>query len=442
MHCRPSCPGGAAWFSKSSPLVAQRDRLHLLERSRGPTLRAASPSSRADPHEQLSRVTQLRAASREPLAAAGAGREASSPSALVPWQLYRPTSEQPSALSSQHAKRSPPRLQNPQRGMPESLELLKDPAVPARLVAGANGDDDRSDWKCNGRMRIAGEWSDASSITGLLVERQSLRALHRSSDEHLWRKWQLRASFDLWHRRLRRTNRRILERLHQISAQDKGRTPQLRAAMSRWIAVCDQLRSRQLKKLQQVAELRLTMLMTGLTADRDLMRMGRQLTVRWRHPLAYKTFQAWRRLTVEQLLEGNSGPSSLLRAAVHHKRTLLLRTGRAIAAILWARSFRRRAGAVRVGTSKSPHLGTAWGLPIAHSTYRPSLTNVVCRFASRQPYASSHVDRGGDGCCLRHRSEVSSAAPHARMDIHYCRALLAPFASVAWQRPARRHRGH
>ena len=124
---------------------------------------------------------------------------------------------------------------------------------------------------------------------------QWLRATH-ADKESLFVKWQTRSAFDHWRRRFTRINRVIFERLHRTATCQKGNRASMlkRHAVGVWRDVCDIRKRRQIAQLQQVADMRLSMLMSGMAEGADPHCAMRRLAVRWRLPHLYKTFHAWR----------------------------------------------------------------------------------------------------------------------------------------------------
>ena len=146
---------------------------------------------------------------------------------------------------------------------------------------------------------VSGEWTTQEHAAELLAERQAQLFDERTSELQFWRKWRTRASFDVWRRQYTRTNRGVLMQLHRVSTQLKGKTAEKRRALMRWVAVCDMQRRREIKRLQKVADVRLSLLMSGIAETKDPLKPTRQIATRWSRPIAYKTFNAWRRWSAE-----------------------------------------------------------------------------------------------------------------------------------------------
>ena len=200
------------------------------------------------------------------------------------------------------------------------------------------------------RRPVSGEWTSAQDGIGLLGKEYAGRSLEGRSSEALYQKWQKRMSFDQWHRRFAQANKAIFERLYRTSTFQKGKSAQLQRAVLRWVEYADARRQRTIKKLQAVADMRLTMLMSDLATSpgkaggADPLRKTRQLTVRWSHPLAYKTFHAWKGWLQTWKLDPSrpAGEENLLRATNHWKRILLFRAAAVLVHALAVRSFKRR----------------------------------------------------------------------------------------------------
>ena len=211
----------------------------------------------------------------------------------------------------------------------------------------------------------AGEWTAATDAMGVLQEEVAERANSLAWKAQLWRRWKKRQAFDQWRRQFLHLNRAIMERLHAVSTFHKGKTARKKAALDRWAMVCDARRRRAMKRLQEVADMRLTMLMSGVAEGADPLRHTRQLTVRWRMPLAYKTFTACHprgqcatrdsRAALEAALGDSPTPSARARCCCRRAR---------ITRRMAAQNYHRRARRAYVASLRSARGGGGFCSPV------------------------------------------------------------------------------